>query len=345
MIINYLKTALRNISRNKVHSLINIIGLAIGVALFIIIALYVYYELTYDNFHVNNENIYRLERGEKGNSSIFLPSGMGIDVLNQFPEVQNMVRFKYSGNVIIKNKDETHKIPDLYLADSTVWDIFSFDFILGTPENALVDPFNVVLTESIAKQIFGDQNPVNKIVKNNAGHEYKISGVIKDVNHSHLTIKAIGSFNLLGVLYGQDRLNNYKTDQYYTYLKLSPGVSIDELETKITDYYKKRFPDYPAQEIAITLRNLTDVYFYKTTKLSLYGIKSGNLKTVKIFIAIGLFIIIIACINFINLTTARAASRAKEVGLRKVVGSLKRNLMIQFLSESVLISFIAFLFI
>ncbi|MEE4196282.1 MAG: FtsX-like permease family protein [Bacteroidales bacterium] len=343
MIRNYLKTALRNIARNKIHSFINIVGLAIGVSLFIIIALYVKYELTYDNFHQDKENIFRIERGEEGNSSIFLPSGMGIDVLNQFPEVEQMVRFKYSGNIIIENEDKTHKIPDFYLADSTVWDIFSFEFILGTPENALVDPFNIVLTESIAKQIFGNENPVNKIVKTNTGREYKISGIIKDIDHSHLRINAIGSFNLLGVLYGQDRLNNYKTNQYYTYLKLSGGINIEELESKIADYYQKRFPDYPSEDIAITLRNLSDAYFYKTSSINLYGIKSGNLKTVKIFIAIGLFIIIIACINFINLTTARATSRAKEVGLRKVAGSLKSNLIIQFLSESVLISFIAFL--
>ena len=342
MFTNYLKTAIRNISRSKIHSFINIIGLAIGIALFIIIALYVKYELSYDDFQENKESIYRLELGNAENSSVFLTSAMGIEV-GQFPEVEKVTRFKYLDNVLINFNENTFKIPSLYLADSTVWDLFSFDFILGTPETALNDPFQLVLTESIAKQIFGNENPVNQIIKTSSGQEYKISGVIKDVKHSHFTIDAIGSINLLGVLYGKERLNNHSTTQYFTYLKLVQGTNIQNLSSKISDFYIKIFQDTPADDIVFTIRSLKDCYFYKTTRLNLLGYKSGNLKAVKIFIAIGLFIIIIACINFINLTTARAASRAKEVSLRKLAGSSKRKLVFQFLNESIIITIISFI--
>ena len=342
MIRNYFITAIRNLKRSTIHSFINIVGLAIGIALFIIIALYVKHELTYDDFQKNKENIFRLELGNRDNSSVFLTSAMGIEV-GQFPEVEKMVRIKSLDNVLRYYNANTYKIPSLYLADSSIWDIFSFEFILGTPETALDEPFKLVLTESLSKQIFGNDNPVNQIIKGSTGQEYKISGVIKDVQHSHFVVDAIGSLNVLGVIYGKERLNNHNTTQYFTYLKLVPGTDTEELENKISEFYIKMFPDWPKDEIVFTLRNVIDAYFYRTTKVSLLGFKSGNLKTVKIFIIIGIFIIVIACINFINLTTARASLRSKEVGLRKVIGSSKKSLIIQFLSESMLISLIAFI--
>ncbi len=345
MFKNYLKTALRNIKRNKVYSFINILGLTIGVALFIIISLFIESELSYDKFNEKIDNIYRLDRDDWG----ILGTVYGPEVKENFPEVKEFVRFNLSNFanpiVSVNEGEKEQRIENFAFADKSVFDVFSFKFILGNKETALNDPQNVVLTESIAEKLFGDANPIGEQIILEKEHPLIVSGVIEDVDKFHLDINAIGEFTHLAKMMDfEGFLSNYGSWNYPTYLLLEDGVNISKLNEKISDYfeavYKKKFDS--SGEVNFHLTSLHEIYFDKETKYEI-KVKHGNMRFIYIFIAIAVFILAIASINFINLTTAKAVSRSKEVGLRKVVGGIRKQLIGQFLSESVLISLIAFL--
>lgn len=342
MIKNYLKTALRNIGRNFGYSLINFIGLSIGITLFILIMLYVKNEYSYDKFNINIDRIYRFEQGDA--EGVHLPSAMGPDAQNWYPEIEQVVRFKHWGSFLFHHKTTSFKIPNVMLADSSFFNVFTTNFIKGNPKTVFEVPNAIVLTEKIAKVFFGNEDPINKILKTTSGYEVVVKGVIKEFPNFHLQIDALIPFTILGEINNKEFLHSYGTWQFQTYFLLPPKSDPNNLEEKLEVKFTERFADYldEGETVNLTLRPLKDVYFANHTKVD-FGAIHSNKNTVKLFFAIGIFIIFIACINFINLTTAKASNRATEVGIRKVHGGIKRQLIAQFLSESILITFISFL--
>ncbi|MBU8891323.1 MAG: ABC transporter permease [Bacteroidales bacterium] len=341
MIKNYLKTAFRNIYRNFGYSLINFIGLSIGITLFILINLFVINEYSFDKFNENYDRIYRFEQGDA--ESVHLPSAMGLDAQDWYPEIEKVVRFKSWGSQVFHHEATTFKIPHIMLTDSTFFDVFTTQFVKGNPETAFEVANSIILTERIAKIFFGDIDPINQIIKTTRGYELVVKGVIKEFPNFHIQIEALIPFKLLGVLNGKEYLRSYGTWQFQTYFLLPEYFDSKNLERKLDDEFTKKFAEHfeDGEDLIITLRPLKDVYFADHTQAD-FGVIHGNKNNVKLFFAIGLFIIFIACINFINLTTAKASSRATEVGMRKVLGGFKRQLIFQFLSESILITFISF---
>jgi putative ABC transport system permease protein len=338
MIKNYLKTAFRNISRNIGYSMINFIGLSIGIALFILIILYVKNEYSYDKFNTNIERIYRFEFGDAEN--VHLPSAVGLDAQEWFPEIEKIVRFKHWGSQTFQYEATTYDIPNVMLADSSFFNVFTTNFIKGDMASAFEVPNAIVLTEKIANVFFGNTDPINQIIKTTDGHELVVKGIIKEFTNFHLQIDALIPFNILGIVNNQEFLRSYGTWQFQTYLLLPESFDVKNLSSKLIKKFLERWPDW--EDPLITLRPLKDVYFADHTGAD-FGAIHGNKNSVRLFLAIGIFIIFIACINFINLTTAKASNRATEVGIRKVHGGAKKQLITQFLSESIVIVFISFL--
>jgi len=345
MLTNYIKTAYRNLSRNKIYALINILGLTIGVTLFIIISLFIHKQLMYDKFNENYENIYRLNKDDWG----ILGTAYGPEAATNFPEIKEFVRFNlhtFSNPLVTIGKNNSKKrIENFVFADSSVFDVFTFIFIKGDPSSALKYPFSVVLTEKIASQLFGNEEPMGKTIVLENKHVFKVSGVVENIPNFHLDISAIAGFSSLGKIYSdKDYLNSYGSWNFPTYFLLRENVAIPTLNDKLSKHFTSIFKEKFNQDTKMNfhLLPLSDIYFDTNTKYEI-AINHGNLKFIYMFIAIALFIVIIAAINFINLTTAKAAGRAKEVGLRKVIGSNKKQLILQFLGESMLVSFMAFL--
>jgi len=339
MLKSYFKFAVRNILRGGIQSVINIIGLAIGIALFILIMIFVRKELNYDKFNINIDRIYRLEHKD----TAVMAAPIGKELTRQFPEIQKFVRFSFWDDRLLKYKDKVISLNFVW-ADSDVFDIFSFPFTTGNPEKSLDRPLSMVLTESTAKLLFGDENPLGKTIQyNNSSYYYEVTGVIKDIKNFHIKIDSIASSLIWPDTVGNEILESYDEGwQFPTYFLLAKNSNIAQLEEKINKYYdgKKRWKEEKPQ---FRLRNLKEIYFCKDVKYGEGYRKQGSLQTVYTLIAIAFFILIIACINYINLTTANASLRAREVGLKKVVGAHRNNLIIQFLVESIMISFMAFL--
>jgi len=324
---NILKIIVRNLIKYKGYSFISISGLAVGMTCFILILLWVHNELSYDKFNVNIDRIYRLETGVWDK----LGPAIGRVVGEQIPEVESSVRFMFRENRLLEWNEKVITVNRFAWADKTMFDVFTFNLIQGNPQTVLKDPYSLVVTESIAQRLFGEENPVGKTVHYNNQYDYKITGVMENVGNFHLPFDVLASFTTL-----ETRNKRRFFDEFYdgwehpTYLMLSPNHNVPEVESKIDAYLKNNNifedPDY-------TLRPLKEVYFAKSGQ----G-KHGNLQLVYVFSVVAFFLIGIAGINFINLTTAKAARRAKEIGIRKVIGSQKRNLIVQFLIESVLLS-------
>lgn len=343
MIKNYIKTAARNILRNKVYSFINIFGLAIGVALFIIISLYIYSEYKVDNFNEKKDQIYRLEKGEWA----ILGPAFGPGIKSKFPEVKEAVRFDlhdFNEPLLIRN-NKSQRLKNVAMADPEIFDVFTINFITGDKKTALTNKKSIVLTQSLAKKLFGDQNPIGEVLEFDKKYKFKVTGVIEDVEDFHINISAIVPFEFLVDIRGGNPkiLQSWGSWNHPTYYLLNENVNVKELEEKINTYvvshFKKIFGSAPEPEFF--LRPLDEIYFANDIKYEL-GVQHGNKKFIYTFIAIAIFILVIACINFINLTTVKAASRAKEVGLRKVIGGYRKQLIYQFLSESIFIAFLAF---
>jgi len=343
MIAHYFKTAIRFLTRNPWISLINIIGLAIGLAVFILIMLYVSNELKYDKFNEYLDSVARYEIISEDYESAWTTSAMGLDIQEAIPEIVSFVRFRHWTDFYLDYNEQKYNIPNLAWADSNVFDLFSLEMVKGNPETALVRPLTAVITESMAKIIFGDKEPVGKVLSFSDGTELEITGVIKDQKHFHIQLDLLGSFVSLGQFYGQEHLYNYRTYQYMTYFKLNPNSSLEEVNVKVNEFMHQKFLELEGEEresaYRVWLRPLREVYFARNVRD--YGPIHGNYQFVIIFTLIAVMIIIIACINFINISTARSAQRSKEVGLKKVVGGSRRILIYQFLGESIFISLLA----
>ena len=343
---NMLKTSFRYLLRNRGLTLINTLGLAIGICIFILIMHYVRNELSYDKFLSKQETVGRLEFTFSNKSqSAWTTSSMGPDVREAIPEITGFLRIRTMHNMYLEYDEITYPIPYGILVDSNVFEFFDLEMLHGDPKSALTEPFTVVLTRSLSEKIFNERDPVGAILRTPDGTDIRVTGIINDPPNFHLQFDMLASFVTLGVLYGEERLYTYKTYQYDTYLEMIEKADPDTVAQKITDFFYEKFEELDgepvAEEDAFTarIRPVKDIYFARNVRDS--GTRHGNRQFVYLFIIIAVFIILIACVNFINLSTARASVRAMEVGIKKVVGSDRRKLILQFLTESVLISFIA----
>ncbi|MCF8302239.1 MAG: ABC transporter permease [Bacteroidales bacterium] len=339
MFSNFLKTAIRNLVKQKGFSAINILGLAIGMAVFILIMLFVSDQFQYDQHNKKINRIYRLEHSKWA----VMPTRIPDIILEQFPEAEDRVRIdNWGSNAMISYKDRDLYLENFIQADSSITNIFTFNFIKGNPKTALDEPFSIILTETTARELFDEQDPIGKVVSYNNKHDFKVNAIIEDVHHSHLEIDAIADFASKQTINNDPDFFTYISGRwnYPTYLLLSPNANPEKLEEKINDHFSRLAHWKDEGEMPeFNLRPLNDVYF--ENEITAFHNKRGNLQMVKIFIVIAVFIILVAVVNFINLSTARATKRSKEVGIRKVSGSTRNQLVTQFLSEAVIITIIS----
>jgi putative ABC transport system permease protein len=346
MIKNYLKIAFRNLWRHKIFSFINIMGLAVGMTACFLIFLYVRFELSYDSFNSKADRIYRVVADIKTPTEVINAGGPSWAVppnaKDEFPEVESFVRIA-SDQVLIRKGNIKFQEENAVWADSALFHVFDFKLIEGNPATALKDQLSVVLSETTAKKYFGKQNPLGQtLLLTGDALPAKVTGVMKDIpENSQIKADMFLSMTTITQRFApriDSQWGNYGASAY---LLLRPHTDAKKLEAKFPAFLEKRNGTemkksqmYPT----LFLEPLRWVYLNSTRD----GSKTGNINNVYIFSIVAIFILLIACINFINLTTARAAERAKEVGIRKVVGALKRQLTKQFIGESVILSLIAF---
>ena len=351
MLKNYFKTAFRNLKRQKIYSFINITGLSLGLACCILITLYIHFELSYDSFHDKADNIYRIieietESGRKQFSAA-TPAPLASSLSEEFPDIARVVRIFHPSWIEkwkISHEERTFFEEDVFFADDSILEVFSFPLIQGQPEDALQEPQSMIITNEIAQKYFGNSNPVGRVLSVQ-DVQIKITGVTQDVPpNSHFRFKFLVSFATLespgfrNVVY--DMLDNWRSHNFYSYLLLREGASSVELQEKFVPFLERHFHQ-KISDFDLYLQPLKEVHLH--SKNFSYDITETNsdIAYVYIFSAIAFFVLIIACINYMNLTTARAASRAKEVGTRKIVGASRAQLIQQFLGESIVLLLIA----
>jgi putative ABC transport system permease protein len=345
MLSNYFRVAIRNLLRHKVYSAINIAGLAIGMACCMIISLWVYYHLSFDRFHKNADRIYRiiLNVSFKGQSPLDYCGSFGLmgrDLMNDYPEVVNYARlFKWGEQILVRDGDRKIVIPVLCYSDPSLFDLFSFEFAAGDPKNALSEPKSLVLTEETARKLFGDENPLGRVLELGGEPDYKVTGILKNIpGNSHLQFDMLTPFKSEWL---SNWLGSYQSGaDFYTYLLLEHGVDYKALERKANGFFQKHAPDY-AGSLTMYLQPLGDIHLHSRTLTYDLNWRKTDITYIYIFSTIAFLILLVACINFVNLATSRSAGRAREVGIRKVVGARRSQLILQFLGESVLVSFCA----
>ncbi len=328
MFKNYLKIALRNINRHKGFSFINIVGLAVGITCCVLIFLWVQDELSYDRFHKNEAT---LCGAYFSNGSPITPPALAEFLKKQYPEIINASRFDYVGRIKVRHGEKALMENGGVFVDPAFIDMFTLEFISGNPATAFKQPLSVVITESFAKKYFDTEDPVGKTLTA-LGMDFKVDGVIKDYpQNSHIQFDFLLPFTLLGQM---DRdLNTWSWNWHRTFVQLHQNVSLNELNKKVVNVVH----DHREQEQRrFLLRPITDIYLYR-----LNG--GGRIIFVYTFSAIAFFILLIACINFINLSTAQSSTRTREVGMRKTVGASRSDLVKQFFSETLVFIFIAWL--
>jgi putative ABC transport system permease protein len=362
MIKNYIKIAFRNLFKDRFYSLLNILGLSIGITTSMLIMLFISDEMSYDKFHDHANDIYRIiTRGKLGDQQVMNVAVTGAPVAetikSYIPEIQSVTRLQPE-ELVITHNEESFKEDKVFLADSTFFDVFSFKFLEGDRHQALTDPFSIVMTEETAIRYFGQKavergDVVGQLLKT-GNDTYAVTGIMENVPHnSHF------EFDMLVSMSSQPDANNpiWINMNYYTYVKMATGTDPANLDDKLRDLVRQyvipqviaylRFPEMEYtdeqldQNFKYQLQPVTDIHL----RSNLHGELSANsdIQYVYIFSAIAIFILLIACINFMNLATARSARRAKEVGIRKTLGSTKKPLITQFMFESLLFIIISML--
>ncbi len=349
MLENYLVTTLRTLWKYKGYTLLNMVGLAIGIASFLLISLYVYHELSYDRYHQNADRIFRIVENLRTENELLFQSTssppMGPTFTREFPEVKGFVRFREMWQALVRKDEIKVYEENCFLADSSIFDIFTFPMLKGDPQKALTEPHTVVLTKTTAKKYFGDQDPLNQSLLID-GDNYKITGVVADVpENSHFKFNMLLSFI---TFIGENRQAEEEAwfwNGYHTYLLLAPGEKqLENLRAKIPGFINKYMPNDDKSGMYyedLPLQPLTSIYL--EVPRSWENGERGSKSNIFILSIIALFILAIACFNYVNLATARSSRRMKEVGLRKVLGAERTALIWQFLGESVLVSFVSML--
>lgn len=346
MIKNYLLISFRSLKKHFSYSLINILGLGLGLATCLLLVTWIRHELSFDTFHEKASRIYRfsLEYGNGGQvaSTSVSPTALMPTILS-LPEAEAGARYyKVSGRNpwIVRYNDNTFREAKFYVADSSFFDLFSFRLLKGNAREALRNPYSVVLTESIAKKYFGNEDPLGKLLLVNNKREYVVTGVVEDLpNNSLFKFDLLASFTSLPPHMLQTQ---WWSANYQTFILVKEKADVDALEAKTNEIVKKEVSFGEGGYVKYNKMALTDIYLKSPFANEPEVI--SDIRYVYIFSAVAVLILLIACINYINLATAKAADRAKEVGIRKVVGALRKQLFFQFIGESVLITFLAFLF-
>ncbi len=340
MLSNYFKVALRNLFRSKIYSLINISGMAIGLAAFWLIALYVADELSFDRYHENASRIYRVAhhaRWQGGDMHLAATSAPFANALKtEFPEIQQATRILREGGGIISYSNKSINVEDIFFCDANIFEVFTYPLIAGDPKTALARPNAIVLTESLARKFFDDPDKaINQVIHFENNYPNTVTGVMKDrPANSHLRFSAIRS---LPVNFSGD----WQNFNSYTYLLLAKGASHKKLESKLPEFAAKSIQKMMGiKEYRMELQPLTSIHLRSDLQAE---VSAGNSMTrIFIFTAIAALILIIAIINYMNLTTARSSARIREVGVRKVVGSGRMQLIGMFITEAMVMILIAF---
>ncbi len=346
MFKNYLKLSYRNLIKNISFSLINIIGLSLGIACCILILGYIGYELSYDSHHQNTDNIYRIASIQTSENRVTeqatCPAPVGPTMMKDYPEIVDAVRFMPTVQRMFRYEDKDFYQSGVIYADQSVFNVFSFELVEGDPETALELPFTMVITEKAAKKYFGDESPVGKVMIWDTRFEYTITGVVKDLPlNLHFQFDVLASFATL-IKYSASIGSSWTNWGFNTYLLLNDKTDINALENKIKLFNKQYLEptlDPLGIQLSTYLQPLRSIHLYSDIQDEL-GTNS-NIRVIYIFSAIGIVILLIACINFINLTTSRSSGRIMEVGIRKVLGAERKSLILQFLTESFILTLIS----
>ncbi|MBU8923035.1 MAG: ABC transporter permease [Bacteroidales bacterium] len=338
MISNYIKVAIRNMTRHKTYTIINLAGLAIGIACSVLMLMWVADELSFDRFHSKSDRIYRLlvEPYQASGKPLAVSAPiLAGKMQDEFPEVENAVRMRNSSTLLMSAGESKFYESSGILADPSFFEIFDFPFIKGDPATALTDLYSIVLTESLAEKYFGKENPIGKTVRINNKTDFLVTGVIADIpGNSHLRFGFVRPFDLLKEA-GRD-FEDWGAVSYHTYALLYENASPAAVDEKLIALINREEPD---RTVNYYLQPLKETHLHSDFVFD--NAVTGNILYVYIFSAGAIFILLIACINFMNLATARSGIRAREVGMRKVVGAARSDIIRQFFGESILASMIA----
>lgn len=340
MIKNYIKIAFRNLLRNRSYTAINIFGLALGLATCLLIVGYVIDELSYDRLNKNIDRIFRIDTEVKfgGRVSTYaaVPAPVAEAVKSHFPEVEKVTRFfAQSGNFWVKKGVENIKVTKIVYADAGLFDIFTLPMVEGIPATALSEPNTVVITENTARNLFNRTDVVGETLVFNDTTNYKITGILKNIpRQSHFDFDYFLSMSSLG----ESKTTSWNGGGYNTYILVKNATDIKKLEVQLNKM-KEQYVEAEDNYSRFSLFPVADIHL-RSNRLQELG-RNSSIEYVYIFSAVALFILLIACVNFMNLSTARSAGRAREVGVRKVLGSARRQLIIQFMVESTAVTFIS----
>ena len=355
MIYNYLKIAVRNLLKYKFISFINLFGLTIGLTCCLLILAYILNELSFDKYNKNSDNIYRVTRlfrnAETKATTLNLGTiapPFGPLLANDFKEIKKITRLLDNSPVPLRYEEKMFNEQNVFFADENLFDFFDVDVLKGNPAKALNDPYSVMLTDEIAIKYFGNEDPMNKVIRMNNQFNLKVTGIYKPFpSNAHLHPAIMISFNTLKdtAVYGEENLRtNWGNNSFFTYILVPDSFDPIKMESQFPAFLDRHIREgdgkfKPSDWTTLGLQKLTDIHLY--SHMDYEAEENGDIKRVYIFSAIALFILLIACINYMNLSTARSALRAKEIGIRKTVGAQRKEIIAQFLSESVMISWVA----
>jgi putative ABC transport system permease protein len=351
MIKNYLRVVFRNLAKNKAFSFINIVGLAVGMAACLLIMQYVSFELSYDNFHTKGDRLYRInqDRYTGGKLSTVWAAGASAAApafKAAFPdEIEDYTKLVSTGQALVSHGDQKYVIKNNFLVSGNFFKLFSYRLLQGDVNTALTEPKSMVLTESVAKQLFHGANAMGQTVTL-MGQAMKITGIMQDLPaNTHINFDVIESYATLKEIWGAppsfDPEKQWFSDGFTAYVLLKPGVNPRVLERKFVSVAKRGYADIPNESAVYTLQPVKDIHLYSNRKLEITS--NGDGKSVYLLLGIAIFVIVIAWINYINLATARGMARAKEVGVRKTLGSAKGQLVLQFMFEAMTLNGLAIL--